>query len=98
MAILGSFTIAVLSVLASLSSFWIVSSVLRGDEQRALRRDVKKVVEVYAGDKETEEYLTGPTGRVAVQLYDSVGTLFVGSSPALSVQLLLFHERSYWLR
>ena len=82
MAILGSFTIAVLSVLASLSSFWIVSSVLRGDEQRALRRDVKKVVEVYAGNKETEEYLTGPTGRVAVQLYDSVGTLFVGSSPA----------------
>ena len=62
--------------------FWIVGSVLRSDEQKALRRDVHKVVQTYAGKRGTEEYLSGPTGRVAVQLYDSGGSLFVGSSPA----------------
>jgi two-component system OmpR family sensor kinase len=81
-AALGSLTIALLSVLASLAVFWIVGSTLRGDQQRALRRDAARVAAVYRGGGGAGVSLSGPTGGVTVQLYDPQGVLFVASSPA----------------
>ena len=72
-----------LALSVSLAAFAVVRNSLQGDLEAALRRDAERVAELYsvgvAGS--ARDVLVGPTGGVAVQLYDPLGQLLIASSP-----------------
>ncbi|MEX2535003.1 MAG: HAMP domain-containing sensor histidine kinase [Trueperaceae bacterium] len=80
-AALAGVAIALLSVLASLTAFWVVRSSLLGDLQESLREDVLTVANLYArgAPGAAGASLAGPTGGVIVQLYDIQGMLLAAS-------------------
>jgi signal transduction histidine kinase len=82
-AVLSSLAIALLSVVASLTAFWVVRTSLLGDLQRAVQEDVQKVAALYQGGGAgaAGATLAGPTGGVIVQLYDASGQLLASSNP-----------------
>lgn len=81
-AALSSAAIALLSVVAAGTAFWVVRDGLIGDLQRSLREDVRAVADLYAagGPGAAGASLAGPTGGVIVQLYDAQGGLLAASS------------------
>ncbi len=80
MTLLSSLAIVLLSVVASVTVFVVIRQSLVGDLQRALREDVVRVAQIYAGVDVTPP--EGPTGGVIVQLYSRQGELLEASSEA----------------
>ncbi|MDZ7705063.1 MAG: HAMP domain-containing sensor histidine kinase [Trueperaceae bacterium] len=78
MTLLSSLAIVLLSVIAAVTAFVVVRQNLVGDLQRALREDVVRVAQIYAGANVTPP--EGPTGGVIVQLYSRQGELLAASN------------------
>lgn len=81
-ALLASVAIALLSVVASITAFWVVRTSLIGDLQRSLREDVVRVVRLYHLGGEPGEAVDPtelPTGGVHIQLYDAQGEFIIAS-------------------
>lgn len=53
-AVLSSLAIALLSIVASVTAFWVVRSSLIGDLQRALREDASRVASLYQGAPQSD--------------------------------------------
>lgn len=89
-ATLSSVAIALLSIIASLTAYWVVQQSLHGDLRRALREDAQRVARIYGSDYSNghdndSPYLPeGPTGGVVVQIYSAQGQLLASSSDIFS--------------
>ena len=82
-ALLSSLAIALLSVVAAVTAFWVVRNSLIGDLQRSLRDDVARVVRFYQMGGQPGERLDPtelPLGGIHIQLYDPQGELLVASA------------------
>lgn len=82
-ALTGS-AIVLLALASSVMAFWVVRDALQSDLQQALRTDAQRVASLYrsGGAADGDVSLSGPTGRVTVQLYGTDGQLLAASDPA----------------
>lgn len=80
-AILTTLAIAILSIIAALTAFFVVRSSLVGDLKFSLRRDAIKLAEIYSGRAGKEEIKLGdvPSGRIIIQIYDTGAKLYASS-------------------
>ena len=83
-AALTTAAIVLLALVASVTAFWVVGSALRSDLQQALATDAERVASLYrrGSPVDGDVSLSGPTGRVTVQLYGMGGELLAASDPA----------------
>lgn len=94
-AVLTALAIALLSVVAVFTAYYVVRSSLFGDLQRGLREDAQKLGVYYrsGGDGgavgQPESLRSAPTGRVAIQLYDNQGSFLASSSPQYEAESFL---------
>lgn len=79
--VLSSLAIALLVLIAALTTFVAARDSLERDLLRSVREDARKVAELYGGGESgnVSDTLVGPTGRVIVQLYDPAGLLLTSS-------------------
>jgi signal transduction histidine kinase len=80
-AVLTGLAIALLSVAAAMTAYWVVRSSLTGNLQQALRDDALTVARIYQGATDLTPP-EGPTGGVIIQLYDTQGRLVAASNEA----------------
>ncbi len=84
-AVLTALAIALLSVVAVFTAYFVVKTSLFGDLQRGLREDAQKLGRYYSsgGDGgavgQPESLRSAPTGRVTIQLYDNQGGFLTSS-------------------
>jgi signal transduction histidine kinase len=86
LVLLVSMAVAVLGVAAVAASYLAARSSLLGDLHRNLRNDVAQVARLYgSGEPGTaRDTLSGPTGGLTVNLYDTAGRLLASSSSTFS--------------
>lgn len=82
-AVLAAMAMGALTVLAAITTFVVVRASLRASLDAALAADAHQVAALYARGAagSARDLLQGPTGGVAVQLYDPLGELLVASQP-----------------
>jgi signal transduction histidine kinase len=87
LVLLASTAVAVLGVAAVAASYVAVRSSLLNDLQRNLHNDAAQVARLYgSGEPGTaRDTLSGPTGGVTVNLYDTSGRLLASSSSSFAV-------------
>lgn len=83
-AVLTGAAIVFLALASSVIAFWVVRDALQRDLQAALRTDAERVASLYRSGNpvDGDVSLSGPTGRVTVQLYGPDGQLLAASDPA----------------
>lgn len=82
-AALTTGAIVLLALVSSIVAFGVVRNALQTDLRDALRTDAERVASLYRGGTvDGDVSLTGPTGRVTVQLYGPGGELLAASDPA----------------
>ena len=84
-AALTASAIVLLALVSSIIAFLVVRNALQRDLQRALGGDAQTVASLYrqGAPPDGDVSLSGPTGRVMVQLYDPAGELLAASDPVL---------------
>ena len=92
---LTALAIALLSVVAVFTAYFVVKASLFGDLQRGLREDAQKIGLYYNSGSDggavsqPESLRSAPTGRVVVQLYDKQGNFLASSSPQYETEAFL---------
>ena len=90
-AVLTALAIALLSVVAVFTAYFVVKASLFGDLQRGLREDAQKLGMYYQSGGsggavgQPESLQSAPTGRVAIQLYDNQGSFLASSNETESL-------------
>lgn len=83
-AALTGAAIVFLALASSVIAYWVVRGALQADLQEALRTDAERIASLYrqGAPVDGDVSLSGPTGRVTVQLYGADGVLLAASDPA----------------
>lgn len=86
LVLLVSTAVAVLGVAAVAASYLAVRSSMLRDLQRNLRNDAAQVAQLYGSGEpgSARDTLSGPTGGVTVNLYDTSGRLLASSSSSFA--------------